>query len=149
VRQLFLARLLEVEYVRSLRIHPAEQVPYRAVLAASVERLQHHEKRLAVIRIEQILQLIHPLHVFCNVGRSLLTALIFALVGRIDLRQMNLRAGLDHEFFPKVHAEFFPLSLQRGLRLAGKDDSVHVGHSDRRGVDDRLAHASAGSPNGF
>ena len=37
-------------------------------------------------------------------GAALLVGLVFARVGRIDLRQANLRAGLDHEFFAKVHA---------------------------------------------
>ncbi len=123
VGELLLARLLEAEHRRPLRIHPAEHVPHDAVLAGGVERLQHDEQGLVAVRVEQVLQL-RPCARRCLAmsGAAVLVELVLARVGRIDLRQANLRAGLDHEFLAIVHARF--LRLRRGLRIRATDRTM-------------------------
>ena len=41
-----------------IRVHSAEYVPNDPVLAGGIEGLQHNEKRLAAVRVKQILQLV-------------------------------------------------------------------------------------------
>ena len=71
VRGLVVTRLLESEHERSLRIHSAEHVSNDAVFAGGVKCLEYYEKRLAAIRIKQVLQLVHALDMFADLGCSL------------------------------------------------------------------------------
>src|SRR5207245_11248381 len=72
VRQLLWGWLFEVSTDATLWIHPGEDVADRAVFAGSVESLQYNEKRMLVLRIHQILQLIHLLHVLLYLRQSCL-----------------------------------------------------------------------------
>src|SRR5262249_5571314 len=103
VRGFLFARLLESEDEGPLRIHPAEHMPDGAVLAGRIERLQHHEKGLAAVRVKQVLQLVHALGVLLDLGERLLRSLVLADVGSIDFRQPNLRSRLDHKLLSIVH----------------------------------------------
>src|SRR5262249_31547900 len=71
VRGLLLARLLETIDERSLRVHSAEHMPDGAILAGSVERLEHNQKRLAAVGVEEVLQLVHALDIFLDLGQTL------------------------------------------------------------------------------
>jgi hypothetical protein len=93
---LVLARLLEPEYERPLWIHSAEYMPNDAVLAGGIKRLQHNEKRLAAVRVKQVLQLVHAFHIGLDLRQSLLMTFVLAAVGGVNFRQPNLRTGLDH-----------------------------------------------------
>src|SRR5271154_1882761 len=106
VSGLDLARLLEAEDRCPFRVHAAEEMSNHSVLAGGVERLQYDKKGLTTVRVKQVLQLVHAFDMFDDVGCSLLSGLVFACVGRIDLRQTNLRTRLDHELFPIVHSGF-------------------------------------------
>src|SRR6516225_8044251 len=103
VGKFLFARLLESEDEGPLRIHSAEYMPNGAVLAGRVERLQHHEKGLAAVRVKQVLQLVHALGMLLDLGERLLMSLVLADVGSIDFRQPNLRSGLDHKLLSIVH----------------------------------------------
>ena len=69
VSDLVLARLLECERERPLRLHSTEHVANDAIFAGGVKRLEYDEKGLVAIRIKQILQLVHALDVFAHLGR--------------------------------------------------------------------------------
>src|SRR5262249_292933 len=104
LRGLLLARLLETIDERSLRVHSAEHMPDGAILAGSVERLEHNQKRLAAVGVEEVLQLVHALDMFLDLGQSLLMRLVLSCVGSIDFRPHDvLRAGLDQKVFAIVH----------------------------------------------
>src|SRR5262245_36181081 len=86
VRGLLLAQLLEPIDERSLRVHSAEHMPDGAILAGSVERLEHDQKRLAAVGVEEVLQLVHALDMFLDLGQSLLMRLMLSCVRSIDFR---------------------------------------------------------------
>ena len=71
MRGLVLARLLESEHERSLRIHSAEYVSNHAVFAGSVKRLENDEKRLAAIPYGQKNQTIAKLESYIAESRGL------------------------------------------------------------------------------
>ena len=104
VGELLLARLLEAEHRRALRIHAAEDVTHHAVLAGGIERLEHHEQGFVAVGIEQVLELLHALQMLGDGRRRLLAGLVLARIGRIDLRQTHLGARLDHELLGVIHA---------------------------------------------
>ena len=70
VRQLLLRWLFEVGADTALWIHSSEDVADRAIFPSSIEALQYNEKRMRVLRIQQILQLIYFLHVLLNLRQS-------------------------------------------------------------------------------
>jgi hypothetical protein len=105
VGELLLARLLEAEYRRALRIHPAEDVPHHAVLAGRIKCLEHDEEGLVAVGIEQVLQLLHALEMLGDRRRGLLARLVLARKGRIDLGEAHLAARLDHEFLGVIHPD--------------------------------------------
>jgi hypothetical protein len=57
VRQLFGRRLLESRDLTALRVHGAQDVIDRAVLAARIHSLKADEERRATIGVEQLLEL--------------------------------------------------------------------------------------------
>jgi hypothetical protein len=88
---LVFARLLESQHGHSLRIHPAEQVANDTVLAGGIKRLQNHQKRLAAVRVEQILQLFHALQMSLELGKCFVMRLVLAGVGAsiFDIRGLS------------------------------------------------------------
>src|ERR1700751_2996416 len=48
---------------------------------------------------------------FANLGRGSFVRLVFARERRIDVRQTNLCARLDHEIFSIVHSGFLPYDV--------------------------------------
>ena len=70
VRQLLRCRFLEVNSHTTRRIHSSENVADDAIFACGVEALQHNEKRMLVLRIHQILQVLHFLTILLNFRQS-------------------------------------------------------------------------------
>src|SRR6516165_1415986 len=119
VRGLLFARLLEPENERSLRVHPAKNMANDAVLPGGIECLQDHKEGLASVRIEQVLQLVHACGVFLDLRHSLLVAFVLTHVGGVDLRQTDLSARFDNEFFSIVHSNL-PLRCCLHSQLVSK-----------------------------
>jgi len=132
VRGFLLAGLLESEHRRALRVHPAEHVPDDPIFAGRVERLQCDEQRLIAVGVQQVLQLRHAFDVPGDLGSGRVMGLVFARVGRIDLRQAHLRTGLDQEFLAIIHA-VSPVTpaLAAGAPHSPDVRSSPAGRSDR------------------
>ncbi len=84
------ARLLESKDECPLRIHSTKNMANNAV-----ECLQNHEEGLAPVRVEQVLQLVHPCGVSLRLGQSLLMAFVIACVrGRFSIDGLWYKARL-------------------------------------------------------
>ncbi len=88
---------------RALRVHRAEHVIDRAVLARRIERLQADEERVLALRIEEVLQvaqfLVQLLH---RLDGGFLPFVLGGEVG-IDLLEPDIAARFDAEEFAVFH----------------------------------------------
>src|SRR5262245_21142358 len=100
---LVFAWLLECEDGCPLWVHSREKVPNDAVFASRIERLQNYKKGFIIARVEEVLQLGHPLDVRLDLVHSPFVALVLPREGRIDLCQANLGTGVYCEVLPIVH----------------------------------------------
>src|ERR1700730_4767993 len=95
-------RLLENGHGCSLRIKRGEYVLDRAVLAASVHRLEDNQNGVLFLRIQQGLHLAELLTVSFQFRRSRLLCLMMALEGWIDVLQAELVTGIDDQLIAVV-----------------------------------------------
>jgi hypothetical protein len=110
VRGLLMRRSFERRNLAALRVHSRHDMPDRAVLASSIERLQDNEQSMPFIGIEQMLELAETV-------QSLLMRLLVTLSSErsvgIAIFQAQLAAWLDDAMFGDIHGFSFSCLIRQ------------------------------------
>ena len=116
VQQFLRGRPLEPGDLAAGRVHSRHQVAHHAVLAAGIEALQHDQQRMALLRVHQVLELVHLRDVLRDLRPRLLMALVPARIGRVDVVEFDPRARLHHQRLAIVQRSGLSLRAGRGSR---------------------------------
>ena len=131
VIQLFVGRLLEAEYLASLRVQARHHVLDHAVLARCIHGLQNDQDGVDVVRVQALLRSPEPAEVLLDEClRALLERVAFQVAhllvagpARVVLLQAQPLAGLDPELLLEIlhrhHCSSLYTSAVGGRRLAG------------------------------
>ena len=96
-------RLLEPHHLAPLRVHRAQEVVDRPVLAPRVQRLQTDQERPPPLGVEQLLEFLQPLPVVLGLLGRLLVALVRGLEPWVDVIEFHGGAGPHPEALDVVH----------------------------------------------
>ena len=99
--------LLECRHAATLRVHRAQHVVDHAIFAAGVQGLQADEKGMAVLCVEQVLELAEFLLIIGDLLGRGLVALVAVREGGIDLLEFYFGSRRNFEPFQGFHLASF------------------------------------------